>query len=85
MPKTMSDIIANLFVDIPPSKAKLTLFLDNNCFLIASTVCVSSLWKMVLRVLVEGNTKLLLMHCMNVAAQCLILHSMQCEPKQNLT
>ena len=34
----MTDIKASLFVDIHPSKAKLTLYCDGNNFLIASTV-----------------------------------------------
>jgi hypothetical protein len=48
--------MASLFVDIHPSKAKLTLFLDGNCFLIASTVSVYSLQQILLRVLAHGNT-----------------------------
>jgi len=52
----MTDVIANLFVNVHPSKAKLTLFLDGNCFLIASTVSVYSLWLILLRVLADSNT-----------------------------
>jgi hypothetical protein len=52
----MPDVIANLFVDVHPSKAKLTLFVDSNCFLIASTVSVCSLRQILLRVLADGNT-----------------------------
>jgi len=52
----MTDIIANLFVDVHPSKAKQTLFLVGNCFLIASTVSEYSLRKMLLRVLDDGST-----------------------------
>jgi hypothetical protein len=52
----MSDVIANLFVDVHLSKAKLTLILDGNCFLIASTVSVHSLRQILLRVLADGNT-----------------------------
>jgi len=52
----MTDVIANLFVDVHPSKAKLTLFVDGNCFLIASTVSVYSLRQILLRVLANGNT-----------------------------
>jgi len=55
----MTDIIANLFIDVHPCKAKLTLFLDGNCFLIASTVSVDSLQQILLRVLAESNTNLL--------------------------
>jgi len=52
----MTDIIPSLFVDIHPSKAKLTIFLDSNCFLIASTVSEYSLWQLLLRVLADGST-----------------------------
>jgi hypothetical protein len=53
----MTDVNVNLFLDVHPSKAKLTLFLDGNCFLIASTVSVYSLRQILLRVLADGNTK----------------------------
>jgi len=52
----MTDVIANLSVDVHPSKAKLTSFVDGNCFLIASTVRVYSLRQILLRVLADGNT-----------------------------
>ena len=52
----MTDIMANLFVDGHLSKAKLSLILDGNCFLIASTVSEYSLPQMLLRVLAHGNT-----------------------------
>jgi len=52
----MTDVIANLFVDVHPSKAKLTLFLHGNCFLIPSTVSVYSLQRRLVRVLADGNT-----------------------------
>ena len=52
----MTDVIANLFVDVHPSKPKLTLFLDSTCFLIASTVSAYSLWQRLLRVLADGST-----------------------------
>ena len=52
----MTDIIANLFVDVHQSTAKLPLFHDGSCFLIASTVNVYSLRQMLLRVLADGNT-----------------------------
>jgi hypothetical protein len=52
----MTDIIAKLFVDVHPSKAQLTLFLDGNFFLIASTVSVYSLRQILLRVLADGKT-----------------------------
>jgi len=50
----MTDVITNLFVDVHPSKAKLTLFVDGNCLLIASTVSVYSLRQILLRVLADG-------------------------------
>ena len=48
--------MANLFVDVHPSKAKLTLFGTGNCFLIASTVSAYSLRQMLLRVVADGST-----------------------------
>jgi len=48
--------ITNLFVDVHPSKATLTLFLEGNCFLIAFTVSVYSLGQIILRVVADGNT-----------------------------
>jgi len=53
----MTKVIGTLFVDVHPSKAKLTLFLDGYCFWIASTVSVYSLRQILLRVLADGNTK----------------------------
>jgi hypothetical protein len=52
----MTNVTANLFVDVHPSKAKLTSFLDGNCFLIASTVSVYSLRPILLRVQAAGTT-----------------------------
>jgi len=52
----MTDVFANLFVDVHPSKAKLTLFVDGNCFLIASTVSVYSLRQIFLSVRADSNT-----------------------------
>jgi len=52
----MTDVIANLFVEVPSSNAKLTLFLVGNCFLIAFTVSEYSLRQMLLRVLADGST-----------------------------
>ena len=52
----MTDDTAHLFVDVHLSKAKLTLPLNGNCFLIASTVGVYSLRHILLRVLVNSNT-----------------------------
>jgi hypothetical protein len=54
----MTDIMANLFVYVHPSKAKLTLFRNSNCFLIASTVSAYSLRQMLLRGIVAGTTML---------------------------
>jgi len=53
----MTDFMANLFVDVHPSKAKPTLFRDGNCFLIASTVSAYSLRQMLLRVVADGSTR----------------------------
>jgi len=53
----MTDVMASLFVDVHPSKAKLTLFHIGNCFLIASTVSAYSLRQMLLRVVVDGRTR----------------------------
>jgi len=55
----MTDDIANLFIDVHPSKSKLTLFLDGSCFLIASTFSVYSLRRILLRVQADGTTNLL--------------------------
>ena len=49
--------MANLFVDVHPSKAKLTLFRDGNCFLIASTVSAYSLRQRLPRVVADGSTR----------------------------
>jgi len=53
----MPNVIANSFVDVHLSKAKLTLFLDGNCFLIATTVSVYSIRQILIRVLAYGNSK----------------------------
>jgi hypothetical protein len=55
----MINIMPRFFVDVHRSKAKLTLFHDGNCFLIASKVGVYSLWQILLRVVVDGSTRLL--------------------------
>jgi len=52
----MTDNIANLFVNVHPSEAKLSSFLDSNWFFIASTVSVYSLRQILLMVLANGNT-----------------------------
>jgi hypothetical protein len=51
----MAEVIAIVFVDVHQSKAKLNSFLDGNCFSIASTVSVYSLWQILLRVLADVN------------------------------
>jgi len=48
--------MACLFVDVHPSKAKLTLFHDGNCFLIASIVNAYTLQQMLLKVVADGST-----------------------------
>jgi len=53
----MTDVMARLFVDVHPSKAKLTLCRDGNCFLIASTVSGYSLQQILLRVVADGSTR----------------------------
>jgi len=53
----MTDVMASLFVDVHPSRAKLTLFRDGNCFLMAYTVSAYSLQQMVLRDVVDGSTR----------------------------
>ena len=52
----MTDVMASLFIDVHLSKAKLTLFREGNCFLIASTVSTYSLRQMLLRVVADGST-----------------------------
>jgi len=52
----MTHVIPNLFVDVHRSKAKPTLFLGSNYFLIASTVSVNSLQQILLMVLAHDNT-----------------------------
>jgi len=49
--------MASLIVDVHPSKAKLTLFRNGNCFLIASMVSAYSLRQMLMRVVVDGSTR----------------------------
>jgi len=53
----MTDVLASLFVDVYASKAKLSLFRDGNCFLIASTVSAYSRRLMMLKVVVGGSTR----------------------------
>jgi hypothetical protein len=54
----MTNVIADLFVDVYPSNAMLSLFLDSNCFLIASRVSEYSIWQMWLRVMADDRTTL---------------------------
>jgi len=53
----MTDVIASLFIDVYPSKHKVTLFRIGNYFLIVSTVSAYSLRQMLLRVVVDGRTR----------------------------
>jgi hypothetical protein len=52
----MNNVIANLFVGIYPSIAKLTFFYDGKCFVIASTVSAYSLWQIFVGVHADGKT-----------------------------
>jgi len=53
----MTDVMANLFVDVHLSRAKLTLFRDGNCFLIASTVSAYLLRQMLQSVIADGSSR----------------------------
>jgi hypothetical protein len=53
----MTEIMASLFVDVYPSKAKLTLFRIGNCLLIASTVSAYCLREMLLKVVADDGTR----------------------------
>jgi hypothetical protein len=52
----MANVITSLFVDVYASIAKLTLFRDGNCVLIASTVSEHAHMKWLLRVLADEST-----------------------------
>jgi len=52
----MTDGMAELFVGDHPSTAKLTLFLDGTCILIASSVSAYSLWNLLLSLLADVST-----------------------------
>ena len=52
----MTDVMASLLVDVHLSKAKLAVFCDGNCFLIASTVGAYSLRQMLLRAAAHSTT-----------------------------
>jgi len=53
----MTNVMTSLFIDIHASKGKQTLFRDDICFLIPSTVSAYSLQQMLLRVVVDGSTR----------------------------
>jgi ribosomal protein L31 len=55
----MTDVIANLFVEIHPSKAKLTSFHDGNSFVVASTVSKYFLQQTLLRMLPDVSSGVL--------------------------
>jgi len=55
----MKNVMEHFFVDVHLSKAEQTVFLDVNCFLIASTFSEDSLWQILLRVLGDGSSCLL--------------------------
>ena len=52
----MTDILANLQVEVHPSKARLTIFLEGNCIFIASTVSVYCLQQLLQGELGAGST-----------------------------
>jgi len=52
----MADIIASLFFEVHPFKAKLSLFRNGNYILIEPTVSAYSLWQMLLRVVADDRT-----------------------------
>jgi len=52
----MTAVLAKLFIDVHSSEAKLAVFLDGNCFLIASTRGLYSSLQMLLSVPVDGGT-----------------------------
>jgi hypothetical protein len=58
--------MVNFFLDVHPSTAILTLFLDGHCFSIASTVTDYSIWQMLVKESVHDTTDVLrkvLYHC----------------------
>jgi hypothetical protein len=52
----MTDVMANLIIDVHQFKAELTFVLDSNCLLIASTVSEHSLRQILLSVLMGSST-----------------------------
>jgi hypothetical protein len=75
-----------LFVDVHPFKSKLTLFVDCNCFLIASTVSVYSLRQILLRVQADGNTNSLrnTLYDRRSSRSDIVFHGICAETKPNL-
>jgi hypothetical protein len=55
----MTNVMAKLFIDVHPSNAQPTVFLDGTCFLIASTVSGYSLQQMLLAIRADGSTNTL--------------------------
>jgi len=53
----MTEVLASLFVDERPSKAKVTEFRDANCFLIASTVGTYGLRQMLKKLVVDASNR----------------------------
>ena len=52
----MTNVMANLFANVHLSKAKLTVFLDGNCFVIESIITESSLQQMLVQVSADCST-----------------------------
>ena len=52
----MTNVIANLFIDVHPWKAKLTLSLDGNCIIISPTASGYCLQQMLPSALADGST-----------------------------
>jgi len=75
----------NLYIDVQPSRAILTIFLDGNWFFIASTVgCIpSGKWYSACRQTIAPT--LFCTHYMTAVAQGFILLSLESEQKQILT
>jgi len=78
--------MASLFVDIHPSKLKLTLFRDGHSISIASTVSTCFLWQMLLRVVGDGSTR----SSRNAVYEChssrfdIVFHGMWAETSPNI-
>jgi hypothetical protein len=52
----MTNVMARLFLDVQPSKAKQSLYLDGNCFLVAPTINEHSLGPMLISAIADGST-----------------------------